>query len=1199
MHQRSPAAILYTSESAWVNKKQGAAAVSNFAFLSTHNPDLAKLGAIAEKLFPIDPAACVAKLRLLAEAITQNIARQLGLQASTQTSQLELLRAVDNRLRLDTEVSQMFHLLRMRGNEAAHRIEHRIGFREGLETLRIARELALWFHRSFGNDPDFKAGAFIPPDDGARRLLALQNEIRTLQEKLDDANARQSDKDRLLALQHQQLQQEQELARVARTACNLAEEESSVYRQLTEESTLVIDRLQSENRRLQEQLAGQTPPDDTKLRDWTTRASKAARKVQLDEDSTRLLIDEQLRAAGWEADSSLLRHASNIRPEEGRCMAIAAWPIAPAGKRTQEADYVLFIGMIPVAVVEAKRFRTPVAGRLDQASRYAQGFTFDEGLTPAWRKLGRKHGWDDGAGKRLQLPFVYACNGRPFVQQHKESSGTWFRDVRLPSSQSYPLQTFHTPEALQRLLQQDIERARKELEKEPTDYLHLRDYQLSAINAVEKTLAEGVRTALVAMATGTGKTRTCVGLIYRLLKAGRFNRILFLVDRTALGDQVMDTFGDMTLEQNMPLKAIYNIADQDTVLPEIETRVQVATVQAMVRRIFDSDTPPGIGQYDCIIVDEAHRGYTLDQEMTEAEEALRDQSLYLSTYRRVLDHFDAVKIGLTATPAKHTTDIFGKPVYTYSYREAVADGWLVDHEPPIRFTTELSENGIHFHKGESVQRINLSSGEADTTELPDELDFEVDSFNRKVITENFSRVICAALTRELDLSSPEKTIIFCVNDLHADQVRRLLSEAFHEMLEEDFNQASIEKITSKSDRVHQLIRNFKKEPLPSIAITVDLLSTGIDVPEVSNIVFMRRVKSRVLYEQMIGRATRRCDDIGKAFFRIYDPVDLYATLKDVSTMQPLVKKPDTPLEKLLEELNDPQSLHLPGSDPGKTHADDLLDDIKQRILVATRKAALTAESEPSVRRVLDALQELWGIAPARLPQHLQALRKSPDGIRAALAFLKQIPMLVDQLADIRNAMKESEKAFISSHEDRLTGRTQSWGVHEKPVDYLESFNTFIRDQQNQSAALSVLIGRPRDLTRAQLAEVKRLLDEHGYSAGRLQTAWRAQTNHDMVAGIIAHIRQAALGTPLTPFADRVSHAMDRIHAMRNWTQPQRNWLQRIARQLAQNAVHDPLPDNQFIHDNFQGNFRKINKVLEDQLDAVLNTLSEALWDDAA
>ena len=165
-------------------------------------------------------------------------------------------------------------------------------------------------------------------------------------------------------------------------------------------------------------------------------------------------------------------------------------------------------------------------------------------------------------------------------------------------------------------------------------------------------------------------------------------------------DRAQEAFDEAPLEQNQPLSKIYNVAELGDMAAEAETRVQVATVQAMAKRVFGSDTPPPVDAYDCVIVDEAHRGYALDQEMTEGEIALRDHAQYLSTYRRVLDYFDAVRVGLTATPARHTSEIFGRPIYTYSYREAVADDWLIDHEPPIRYETLLSRHGIHFARGE-------------------------------------------------------------------------------------------------------------------------------------------------------------------------------------------------------------------------------------------------------------------------------------------------------------------------------------------------------------------------------------------------------------------------------------------------------------------------------------------------------------------
>ena len=148
--------------------------------------------------------------------------------------------------------------------------------------------------------------------------------------------------------------------------------------------------------------------------------------------------------------------------------------------------------------------------------------------------------------------------------------------------------------------------------------------------------------------------------------------------------------------------------------PDRDTKVHIATIQGMVKRLlYPSDDTQVLtaGQYDCIVVDECHRGYLLDREMSEAELTFRDLNDYVSKYRRVLDFFDAVKIGLTATPALHTTEIFGAPVFTYSYREAVIDGWLIDHEPPIRIKTDLSEEGITWNAGDDVEVFDSVTGQ--------------------------------------------------------------------------------------------------------------------------------------------------------------------------------------------------------------------------------------------------------------------------------------------------------------------------------------------------------------------------------------------------------------------------------------------------------------------------------------------------------
>ncbi len=172
-----------------------------------------------------------------------------------------------------------------------------------------------------------------------------------------------------------------------------------------------------------------------------------------------------------------------------------------------------------------------------------------------------------------------------------------------------------------------------------------------------------------------------------------------------------------------------------------------------MRRLQGADAGEGalpVDAYDCIVVDEAHRGYTLDRELADAELGIRSEAGYVSAYRRVLDHFDAVKIGLTATPALHTTQIFGPPVYQYTYRQAVVDGWLVDHEPPVRIETELSRAGIRWRAGEQVPVYHAGRGQVELFETPDELGFDVDQFNRAVVAENSNRAVAAALAEHID-----------------------------------------------------------------------------------------------------------------------------------------------------------------------------------------------------------------------------------------------------------------------------------------------------------------------------------------------------------------------------------------------------------------------------------------------------------------
>lgn len=1164
---------------------------SNFGFLAEHDSLFVELTQSAERAFYSDPNTTLFKLRQLGEALAQHIAALAGITFDEQTTQADLLYKINRELKLEPVVRELFHTLRTEGNKAAHKF--RTQHKEAISGLIVARKLAVWFHQSFGKaGTQFKPGPFIPLADPSEQLRKLQSEIAQLKNDLQQANLDLDSSQQLNELIAQEKNEYEALAHAMDEESRALAQQAAAHEQALNQQQQDYE---AKIRALQAQLANQDAKAQASQRQQLNRKTQAATQhIVLDEALTRILIDQQLIEAGWQADSEAFTFKNGTRPEKGKNIAIAEWPTQHQGENGR-ADYVLFTGLTPIAVVEAKKENTNVAGKITQSERYSKGLTVAAPMLGAWELAGMTVAWPDDNDSHYKVPFVYSCNGRPFVPQLAEQSGTWFRDVRHPANTKRALQTFHTPTGLLDLLKRSKEAAQEKLKSEPFGYLKLRDYQQKAIIAVENTLVKEIRTALLAMATGTGKTRTIIGLMYRFLKAERFKRILFLVDRTALGQQALDAFNEAPLEQNHTLSKIYNVAELGDMAAEAETRVQVATVQAMVKRIFMSDTPPPVDQFDCIIIDEAHRGYTLDQEMTEGEMATRDASQYLSSYRRVLEYFDAVKVGLTATPAKHTSEIFGKPVFTYSYREAVADDWLIDHEPPIRYATLLSQNGIHFDKGETVQSINMHTGEIETADLEDELDFDIDSFNRRVINEPFNRVICEQLVQELDPFGDEKTVIFCApskNGLHADMMKRLLDEAFKDLYNGEYNQAAVEVIKGDSDKVEQKIRQFKNERYPNIAITVDLLTTGIDVPKICNLVFMRRVKSRILYEQMIGRATRRCDDIGKTVFRIYDPVDIYAALADVNTMKPLVKDPNITLEQLIDEITNPEqlerALNAPGDTPEQSHADVVLSQLSQKVMRVLRKAEKKAENKPALKQKLDELQDLWGVEPKSLHKHLHEL-----GPKQAAAFITQHSGLLNQLAEVNSLLGSERQPVISEHHDEIRERTQSYGTHHKPEDYLDSFNQFIREQLNQSAALAVVVNKPRDLTREQLKDIRLLLDGAGYSEAKLQTAIRNQTNQDIAASIIGHIRRAALGEPLIPFETRVAGAMQRIYQSHSWLPAQRKWLERLAKQL----VHEVIIDRDFVNNRFaeQGGSKQLDKVLGNQLDTVLDELSDAIW----
>ncbi len=1119
---------------------------SNFAILEQHDQQLLRLGMLAERYFAEDPNTCLLKLRQLAELLAQMLAARTGQYTSSEENQFDLLRRLQDSGVLPREVFQIFSEIRRAGNTANHALTD--DHRSALTTLKLTWQLGLWFHRSF-KEANYKSGPFLPPQPPKDENAELRAELAKLNQAVADYKSA-----------HQETAQQLE---TAQSKLQEVSEERSFWEQMAAETEKAKASL--EKHLIEQQDIAIAQPKTTII-EFIKSANTAASFVQLDEADTRKIIDNQLRQAGWEVDSEKLKFNKGSRPESNRNRAIAEWPT-----ESGPADYVLFIGLTPVAVVEAKRKNVDVSGALQQAKRYSRSFkTTSEIVLPA-------DNW--GNDKTYRIPFGFSANGRPFLRQLATKSGIWFCDLRRADNLGHPLDGWYTPEGLKELIKRDEAKAHEELANTPFNYgFPLRYYQLDAILATEKAIESGQREMLLAMATGTGKTKTCIALIYRLLKVQRFRRILFLVDRSALGEQAANAFKDTRMENLQTFADTFGIKELEDQTPDTATAVHIATVQGMVQRLLfaaENITPPAVDQYDCIVVDECHRGYLLDRELSDTEMTFRGYDDYISKYRRVLDYFDAYKIGLTATPALHSSQIFGAPIYTYSYREAVIDGYLVDYEPPIHIKTELSTNGIAWKVGEEVKVYDVRRNQIDLFNAPDEIKLDIEDFNRKVITESFNRVVCEYLAQELEPSSRKKTLIFCATDAHADMVVVLLKNAFaaqYGSVEDD----AVIKITGAADKPLQQIRRYKNERNPNVAVTVDLLTTGIDVPEICNLVFLRRVSSRILFDQMLGRATRLCDDIEKDTFRVFDAVRIFEALQNMTAMQPVVVDPKISFNQLAQEL-----ANVTDDESRTLVRDQFIAKLQRKKRHLSEKSAQDFETRA-------------GMSP---DDFIKKLRAMP--IAEVAAWFTQNPDLGEILD--RKGEGSAPPIFVSDHEDKLHTIERGYGKATKPEDYLKEFTAFINSQSNTIPALMTVLTRPRELTRKQLRELVLELDKAGFTETNLATAWREMTNQDIAARIVGYIRQAAIGDTLLPYSERVDHALHKLLASKTWTAPQRDWLKRIAAQTKANLLvdRDALDDPDLVFKRDGGGFTRLDKIFNGELQQVLGIFNDSLWQNTA
>lgn len=1086
--------------------------MGNFTFLKDNWPILENLGRLAERNIYIDSNTTFIKCGMFGEILVKYMVSMEEVDETLiahDNSHNNRIKLLKKEDLIPEDIDSILHMLRVKRNSAAHS-----GY-EDIEKAKIQLELtyklAVWFMQTYG-DWSFEPKPFEMP---------LENEYG---ENVNDIAKEYDEKVKALEAELEKLRTQEK------------------------------DKKQLEERKIQ--------------------GKKASKHIELSEAETRRIIDAQLQAAGWEADTINLRYSKGTRPVKGRNLAIAEWPTYSIEKGNGAVDYALFIGEKLVGFIEAKKYSKDVAGTMVESKTYAKGVKEEhkDYVVSEWNGY--------------KVPFLFTSNGRKYIKEIEDKSGVHFLDCRNPKNNEKVLQGWYSPEKLEAMINEDVANANKSLDDMSFEFLQnensigLRYYQVDAIKAVEKAIIDGKKSALITMATGTGKTRTVLGFIYRLLKTKRYRRILFLVDRTSLGTQAMDTFKEVKIEDLKTLNQIYNINGLDEKLIDKETKIHIATVQAMVKRIMyneEETNVPSVGDYDCVIVDEAHRGYTLDKEMTDSEVEWRDNRDFLSKYKKVIEYFDAFKVALTATPALHTTMIFGEPVnnngHGYSYRDAVIDGYLVDHEPPHLIETELTRDGVHYNKGDKVAKYNKFTGELiNGAELEDDIDFEVDAFNKKVIIESHTRVALEEVAKYIDPENDEgKTLIFAASDAHADMIVRLLKEIFRETIG-GVDDDSILKITGSIKDPDLAIKRFKNERYPNVAVTVDLLSTGIDVPKIDKIVFLRRVKSRILYEQMLGRATRLCDEINKDHFEIFDCVRLYEVLKDVTNMKPAASSKGASFKILKETLERADS------------EEEKEATVKKVIAKLQRKKKLIDENEKLIFKSL---------CNDKTPEEFIKELKSTD-IDSAVKQIISNNALIEYLDE---KYSSDEVIIISEIKDKLVSHTRGYGKGKKPEDYIEEFKNYIEENKNTIQALEIVCTRPQDLTKESLKQLRAILDSNGFNEEYLKAAWKDLKHEEIVADIIAFIRQQALGSPLESNEERVKRAVARIKREYYLTKHQENWINRIEKVMLKEVVIDKETLDTGAFKAQSGGFDRLNeKLFNGTLEEILTKLKRYMFE---
>lgn len=919
---------------------------------------------------------------------------------------------------------------------------------------------------------------------------------------------------------------------------------------------------------------------------------------QAPEALARSAIDALLQAAGW-----VVQDMADFNRNAAPGVAVREFQL-PTGP----CDYLLFVGGKACGVIEAKKAGVTLSGVAEQSARYMAALPVHVAQ------------WSQG------LVFDYESTG----------TETYFRDTRDPRPRSRRVFAFHQPATLQAWLTEPDTLRQRMAQMPPLDTAGLRDCQVDAIRGLEASLAEDRPRALIQMATGAGKTFTACNFSWRLLKHAKARRILFLVDRNNLGDQTLREY------QNFDPPGAAHKFDKTYIVQHLhgnridaDAKVVITTIQrlhAMLRgeeldeaaeeasafEIWGSAAADEEGtlrpvtynpaipieHFDFIVTDECHR------------------SIY-GVWRQVLEYFDAHLIGLTATPSAHTLGFFQRNlVAEYPYEQSVVDGVNVGFEV-YRIRTRVTAQGgtvdASYHvpvRDRRTRALRYKQLDADLPYVRQDLDASVTVPDQiRLVLQTFRDKLFTDLFPGRTGHWVPKTLIFAKDDNHAEEIVRACWEVFGQ------GNAFAKKITYQtSDKPKELIKAFRVDPFPRIAVTVDMIATGTDIKPVECLIFMRDVKSESYFEQMKGRGVRTLHDASlqqvtpdaqtKTRFVLVDAVGVTEGRKTLS--QPMERKRTLPFDKLIDQIaqgrRDENAL---SSLAARLAALDRQIDGEDRQRI--ERAAKGKGLKVLARGLLDAITPEV-IEAAVIERHGSLDSASASQVQAVEAGLRDTacaPLDDPELRNLIKAIKKKTDIVIDEGTlDVLQAAEYDKGQAEKRTT---SFRAFIEANRNELLALQILYSQPYPKRRLTYASIRELAAKLADPPHHLTTAdlWQAykRLNAALVRGapsdkvltdLISLVRFATGQTELLePHAARVEQRFNlwigrQIKAGQVFSDEQMAWLKAIKDYLTANveiAQVDLMRDQPF---SDWGGVVVARRLFGTELNGMLDELSEVL-----